>query len=593
MEETWSSGVKLGSVITYKNGLKEVRQVAGNDEVTVEWNDGERKYRYANDWKKMIVELVNGGKLYEGGVVENKSSWRKKNPNHRYSKWLFVPDGDGKEYDANGTLVYHGQHWHGYRYYHGEEYVNGVKVFEGEFEYDCRKNGVKDGAFVMNYKNGLVFKTNYDKGNNNNQWSVYDQKRLLYHGSLKDFLPEKGDYYVLLDGRSFPVSTDAVRNEVIKAIGDSTASYYGHYAVEDDFYCILKGQGTLFIHGKEYDGVFNTIDCISDCTVKREGKEVFFGIVHNLEYYAGFRYAGYCIEEGLFENRCLNGYRYINSVLSNVGDPTVYETAYTREDMSFRKIRESITAYRDSGDNSQIDYDCNTFGNSVVYDYQGNQNQTKYMFNPRSPLYPRSEKTNPEINSVIADEDGASSQEQSNFASFTPGLSQINPSSDNRASEDASAKTVNSQPQPGSSNRNPIIPVSEQQQIPTPDLQPEETPTYTLKKDSDGYCLNNETVSVEFEDNGATILVPYKDKDNPATKIYLKFTCDGYKYTFVKAVIRMPSPLCSIKHPKSYSDAYTRGPPDRRRPPHAERRSLPQGCTHPTQYPAFAHPCTP
>ena len=266
--------------------------------------------------------------------------------------------------------------------------------------------------------------------------------------------------------------------------------------------------------------------------------------------------------------------------------------------MSFRKIRESITAYRDSGDNSQIDYDCNTFGNSVVYDYQGNQNQTKYMFNPRSPLYPQSEKTNPEINSVIADEDGASSQEQSNFASFTPGLSQINPSFDKPTSEGDSAKTVNSLSKSGSSTLNSTV-LPQNLKVPAPDPQPEETPTYTLTKNGGVYYLNNEPDSVVEEDNGATILVPYKDKDNhsiednPATQVYLKFTCDGYKYTFVKAVIRMPSPICSIKHPKSYSDACTRGPPDRRRPPHAERRSLPQGCTHPTQYPAFARPCTP
>ena len=610
MEETWSSGVKLGSVITYKNGLKEVRQVAGNDEVTVELNDGERVYQFIEDGK-MIVKLVNGGKLYEGGKIENKNSWWKKKSNHRYSKWLFVPDGDGEEYDGNGALVYRGHYWHGYRYYHGEEYVNRVKVFEGEFEYDRRKNGegmepygeyqlkgmwkngVKDGEFVMNYKNGLVFKTYYEKGSNNNQWSVYD-KTLLYQGSLNGFLPEKGNYYAVLDGRSFLVPPNALNNGERQAIGDSKASYYGHYAVENDFYCVMKGEGELFIHGKEYAGVFNTIDYITDCTVKREGKEVFFGIVHNLEYYAGFSYAGYCIEEGLFENRCLkNGYRYANGVLYDVGNPIVYETAYTSEGMTFRKIRESITAYRDSGDNSQIDYDCNTFGNSVVYDYQGNQNKTKYMFNPRSPLYPQSEKTNSGSVSASADEDGASSQEQSNLASSTPGLSQTNPSSVNPASEEDSPKTVNSLSQSGSSNSDPTLPPQDQQ-VPTSGPQPEDTP-FTLTKSGGVYFLNNETVSVEFEDKGATVIVPYNhnNEDNPATQIYLKFTCDGYKYTFVKAVIRMPSPLCSIKHPKSYSDACTHEPPDRRRPPHAERRSSPQGCTRPTQYPAFARPCTP
>ena len=93
VEEVWNNGVKASSVVTRKDGVKEVRRKVGRKEVTVEWNDGERKYRYANDGKKMVVELVNGGKLYEGSVIENKGSWWKKNPNHRYSKWLYVPNG--------------------------------------------------------------------------------------------------------------------------------------------------------------------------------------------------------------------------------------------------------------------------------------------------------------------------------------------------------------------------------------------------------------------------------------------------------------------------------------------------------------------
>ena len=449
------------------------------ESATVEWNDGERTYRYANDGKKMIVELVNGGKQYEGGVKKNQESlW--KNPNHRYSKWLFVPDGDGEEFDENGALVYRGHYWHGYRYYHGEEYENGVLVFEGEFEYDCRKNGkgmeiygeyqlrgkwkngMKDGGFVMNGKNGLVFKTNYENGSNNNVWSVYD-KTLLYQGSLKDFLPWKGNYFILLDGRSFPVPADALGMEEKQAIGSSTTSYYGYFAVEDYFYCVVKGEGTLFIHGKEYAGVFNTFDYISDCTVKNQGKEVFLGIVRNLEYYAGFRYTNNCTEEGLFENGCLkHGYKLLNNNLCFVGDPSVYEKAYTSEGMTFRNTRPSIMAFSERKDSLE---------RIAIHD-------------------------------------------------------------------------------------NPF----KQQQGTTPDLQPDDVPTYTLTKNSDCYYLNNELVSVETEDNGATILVPYRNKDkhennnedNYATQIYLMFTCDGYTYTYVKSVIRFPCPVCSIKQALSH-----------------------------------------
>ena len=611
-EETWSNGMKLGSVITYKNGLKEVRQVAGNDEVTVEWNDGERVYQFTED-EKMIVELVNGGKLYEGGMIGNKYSWWKKNPNHHYSKWSFVPDGDGEEYDENGALAYRGQYWHGYRYYHGEEYVNGVLAFEGEFEYDCRKNGegteiygeyqlkgkwkngVKDGEFVMNGKNGLVFKTNYDKGNNKGMWSVYDQKRLLYHGSLKDYLPEKGNYYVLLDGRSFPVSTDTVRNEVIQAIGDSTASYYGHYAVENDFYCVMKGEGKLFIYGGwEYAGVFNTFDFISDCTVKSNGKEVFVGNVHFLEYYAGFRYPDECIEEGLFEKGCLkNGYKYISGSFYSVGDPSVYEKAYKSEGMTFRNTRPSILGLSKSEDSSEKK-GMNEDG-IAGYGKSGYIEEERKQIPGVFPLNPQTEKTNSGSVSANAVEGVFSSQGRPNSTSSTHlDQSQANLSPDNPASEHVSTKTVNSLSQPGSSNPDHTLPPQNQQDL-APDSQSEGIPPYTLTKNGGVYYLNNKPVSPEFEDKGATVIVPYNhnNEDNPATQIYLKFTYDGCTYTFVKAVIRMPSPVCSIKHPKSYSDACTRGPPDRRRPPHAERRSSPQGCTHPTQYPAFAHPCTP
>ena len=605
VEEVWSNGVKAGSVVTRKDGVKEVRRKVGRKEVTVEWNDGERTYRYANDGK-MIVELVNGGKLYVGGVIENQDSWWKKNswwkkdPNHRCSKWLFVPNGYGEEYDENGVVAYRGYYYYAFRYGKGKEYVNGVKVFEGEFEYDCRKNGegmeiygeyqlkgkwkngVKDGEFVMNYKNGLVFKTNYANGDNNYMWSVYDQKRMLYHGSLKDYLPENGNYFVLLDGRSFPVPTEDLREEK-QTIGDSSGSYCGHVAVENDFNCILKGEGALFIHGKDYVGVFNTFDYISDCTVKSQGNEEFFGIVRSLQFYAGFRYTNNCTEEGLFENGCLkDGYKLLNDNLCSVGDPKKYEKAYTSEDMTFRNKRPSIKASSESKDSlenkGQKD---NPFGpkrDSGINEWD--IKQIPGVFSSHS----QTGKTNSGSVSASADEEGLSSQEQPNPASSTPVVqSQANPSPDNRASEEDFAKTIKSQTP------------SKQQQNPTPDPQSEETPTSTLTKNGGVYYLNNETVSVDTEDNGATVLVPHNqnNEDNPATQIYLKFTCDGYKYTFVKPVIRMPSPLCSIKHPKSYSDACTHESPDRRRLPHAERRSSPQGCTRPTQYPAFARPCTP
>ena len=360
-EEIWSNGVKMGSVLTRKDGVKEVRRMVGRKEVIVEWNDGERTYRYAYDGKK-IVELVNGGKLYVGDMTKNKDSWWKKHPNHRYSKWLFVPNGYGEEYDENGVVAYRGYYYYAFRYGKGKEYVNGVKVFEGEFEYDCRKNGegmeiygeyqlkgkwkngVKDGEFVMNGKNGLVFKTNYANGDNNNMWSVYDQKTLLYKGSLKNFLPEKGEFYVLLDGNKYSVSTDSLKESIVP-IGDVKVAYYiGSVSLQRDF-CVSLNNGALGIHGRMYGGDFHTINEITDCIVEENGKKVFLGIVRNLQYYAGFRYINDYVEEGLFEKGYLrHGYREDKDghILRRVGNPSVYETAYKREGMTFRNKRATI-----------------------------------------------------------------------------------------------------------------------------------------------------------------------------------------------------------------------------------------------------------
>ena len=546
----------------------------------------------------------------EGSVTSHYYYW-----NHQTIDYL-----NGLVYNAASRVVYQGELAMSIegavtvpvRNGRGKEYVNGVKVFEGQFEYDRKngegmeiygeyqlkgkwKNGVKDGEFVMNYKNELVFKTNYENGNNGDMWSVYEKKTLLYQGSLNGFLPKKGNYYAVLNGRSIPVSTDALNNRDEQTIDAKSAVYSGQFVVEDDFYCVVKGKGILCSRGWEYAGVFNTIDYISDCTVKSKGKEVFFGIVRGLQFYAGFHNGDYCTEEGLFENGSLkHGYKLLNGELSTVGDPSVYEKAYTSERMTFRNTRRSIKDLSESKD--RLKSKGINKGGLVGSGESGYIEEEKKPIPVIIPLNSQTEKTNSEINAVNPDEDGASSQEQSKTAFPThAGQSPANLSSDKPASEDASPKTVNSLSESGSFNLNPTIPLSEKQQVSTPDPQSEDTPTYTLTKNGDSYYLNYERVSAELEDNGATVIVPYNHnhEDNPATQIYLKFTNNGYTYTFVNTVIRMPSPLCSIKHPKSYSDACTRGPPDRRRPPHAERRSSPQGCTRPTQYPAFAHPCTP
>ena len=250
----------------------------------------------------------------------------------------------------------------------------------------------------------------------------------------------------------------------------------------------------------------------------------------------------------------------MNGTLSNVGDPSVYEKAYTSEGMTFRNMRPCILDLSKSEDSSENKSQKeNPFGmRKDTDDYEWDNKQIHGL------SYPQTEKTNSEINAVNPDEDGASSQEQPNSA-FPTHLDQspANLSSIKPSSEDDSAKTV-TQSQPGFSTLNSTI-LPQNLKVPTPDPPSKGTSTYTLTKNGGVYYLNNEPISLELEDNETTVLVPYNhnNEDNPATHVYLMFTRENNEFTFVKAVIRMPSPLCSIKHPKSYSDACTRGPPDR------------------------------
>ena len=342
--------------------------VGGNREKTrnsncvtqIDESDGKRTYQFAKDGN-MVIRSTRGNVLYKGGVQRNEKSWWTENTRNTYKNWLYVPNGNGEEYDESRILVYRGGYFRGYRYGRGEEFEKGTKVYEGEFDNDCRhgngtefcgkyqlkgtwKNGKKSGVFRMTNKNGFVFESTFVNDENGNEWRVYDQKTLLYKGSLKNFLPEKGEFYVLLDGNKYSVSTDSLKESIVP-IGDVKVAYYiGSVSVQRDF-CVSLNNGALGIHGRMYGGDFHTINEITDCIVEENGKKVFLGIVRNLQYYAGFRYINDYVEEGLFEKGYLrHGYREDKDghILRRVGNPSVYETAYKREGMTFRNKRATI-----------------------------------------------------------------------------------------------------------------------------------------------------------------------------------------------------------------------------------------------------------
>ena len=326
----------------------------------IDESDGKRTYQFAKDGN-MVIRSTRGNVLYKGGVQRNEKSWWTENTRNTYKNWLYVPNGSGEEYDESRILVYRGGYFRGYRYGRGEEFEKGTKVYEGEFDNDCRhgngtefcgkyqlkgtwKNGKKSGVFRMTNKNGFVFESTFVNDENGNEWRVYDQKTLLYKGSLKNFLPEKGEFYVLLDGNKYSVSTDSLKESIVP-IGDVKVAYYiGSVSVQRDF-CVSLNNGALGIHGRMYGGDFHTINEITDCIVEENGKKVFLGIVRNLQYYAGFRYINDYVEEGLFEKGYLrHGYREDKDghILRRVGNPSVYETAYKREGMTFRNKRATI-----------------------------------------------------------------------------------------------------------------------------------------------------------------------------------------------------------------------------------------------------------
>ena len=326
----------------------------------IDESDGKRTYQFAKDGN-MVIRSTRGNVLYKGGVQRNEKSWWTENTRNTYKNWLYVPNGNGEEYDESRILVYRGGYFRGYRYGRGEEFEKGTKVYEGEFDNDCRhgngtefcgkyqlkgtwKNGKKSGVFRMTNKNGFVFESTFVNDENGNEWRVYDQKTLLYKGSLKNFLPEKGEFYVLLDGNKYSVSTDSLKESIVP-IGDVKVAYYiGSVSLQRDF-CVSLNNGALGIHGRMYGGDFHTINEITDCIVEENGKKVFLGIVRNLQYYAGFRYINDYVEEGLFEKGYLrHGYREDKDghILRRVGNPSVYETAYKREGMTFRNKRATI-----------------------------------------------------------------------------------------------------------------------------------------------------------------------------------------------------------------------------------------------------------
>ena len=141
--ERWWDGEKLGRVVMDANGVRKVLRMVNGKEVPVMWEDAERRYEFKEGKQYRVYSLRDNRLLYEG-EAQTKDSWWMKSCSPRYRSWLFVPDGDGEAFDANGKTAYRGHYWHGYWYGEGEECADGVRVFRGNYVYDQREgNGVE------------------------------------------------------------------------------------------------------------------------------------------------------------------------------------------------------------------------------------------------------------------------------------------------------------------------------------------------------------------------------------------------------------------------------------------------------------------
>ena len=141
--ERWRDGEKLGRVVMDTNGFRKVLRMVNGKAVPVIWEDAERRYEFKEGKQYRVCSLRDNRLLYEG-EAQTKDSWWMKSCSSRYGSWLFVPDGNGEEFDANGKTAYRGHYWHGYWYGEGEECADGVRVFRGNYVYDQRDgNGVE------------------------------------------------------------------------------------------------------------------------------------------------------------------------------------------------------------------------------------------------------------------------------------------------------------------------------------------------------------------------------------------------------------------------------------------------------------------
>jgi antitoxin component YwqK of YwqJK toxin-antitoxin module len=84
-------------------------------------------------------------------------------------------EGNGKEYDFDGNLIYEGEYLNGVKNGKGKEYLNGEIKYEGEY-----LNGVRNGKGKEFKYNRLIFEGEYLNGKRNGKGKEYYDLEELY-----------------------------------------------------------------------------------------------------------------------------------------------------------------------------------------------------------------------------------------------------------------------------------------------------------------------------------------------------------------------------------------------------------------------------
>ena len=168
----------------YENGrLKRVIQMFKGNEMTENDANGKRVYvgGYAGDIKNGFVRNGEGKEMDGNGNVIYTGEWKN---GKRYGEGkemdesgriVFVGEwmngkGKGKEMDEDGKAVYEGEWWNGKRNGSGKEMdASGRVVFVGEW-----KNGKKNGEFYELDGNGIVVRI-----------SLYENSAIKRHGDIR------------------------------------------------------------------------------------------------------------------------------------------------------------------------------------------------------------------------------------------------------------------------------------------------------------------------------------------------------------------------------------------------------------------------